>query len=503
MTPEQLKASILQYAVQGRLVEQVKEEGNASTLIADLREAKNNLIKSKTIKREKDTDEKEVAPPFDIPETWEWVRVADCISNRSGLSYNKGNLEVRSDKMIRVMRGGNISDMSYCFKSDDVLIADKFVKSDLFLRKNTLITPAVTSLEHIGKMGRIEQDYDDTVVGGFVLMLTPHIDNDILAQYLLIAFSSPYFRDRCRKIVNKSGQAFYNLSREKMMQLFVPIPPLEEQHRIITKIEGLLPFVDRYAVSYEKLEQFNVKFPEDMKKSILQYAIQGKLVEQRPEEGNAEELYQQIQEEKQKLIKEGSLYREKTIKDEIDDDLPEIPETWKWCRLGELTKVITKGSSPKWQGVNYTDKENGILFVTSENVGNEIIVLGKEKYIEPKFNEMHPASILQKGDILTNIVGASIGRTAVFNLDINNANINQAVCIIRLLDKNLINYILKYLQSPFAVKHLLGDASDGGRPNLSLTSVTNLMIALPPLGEQHRIVAKIEELLPYCEQLIK
>lgn len=143
--------------------------------------------------------------------------------------------------MVRVLRGGNISDMQFCFKDDDVMISSEFVKQDVFLQKNTLITPAVTSLEHIGKMARITKNYNDTVVGGFVLMLTPHLNNDILSKYLLFTFSSFYFRNYCKMITNKSGQAFYNLSRVKLMEIIIPLPPLEEQKRIVDKIEELLP----------------------------------------------------------------------------------------------------------------------------------------------------------------------------------------------------------------------------------------------------------------------
>ena len=185
-----------------------------------------------------------------------------------------------------------------------------------------------------------------------------------------------------------------------------------------------------------------------------------------------------------------------------EDEIPfEIPDSWVWCKLGELTKTITKGSSPKWQGVSYTDKEYGILFITSENVGVEQLLLSKEKYVGSEFNTMHPASVLQKGDLLTNIVGASIGRTAIFDLDVTGANINQAVCIIRLVNQDVSEYILKFLNSTMAVEMMSQKSVDSARANLSLTSVTNLLIPLPPLAEQKRIVAKLEEILPLCERL--
>ena len=490
MTPKQLKASILQYAMKGKVTEQLENDGDASDLLPHLH------IDDKIIANE---------APFDIPDNWLWIPIGNLGETIDTDSFADGpfgsnlkTIHYIKEPEVRIIQLSNIGEDGWRNQNvkytsykhlEEVIPRCEVHPGDFVIAK---MMPAGRTIE-VPELGtRI-------TLGSDAMKFVP---NEMLdKKYLLLAMHSNAFL--AQVYAEAHGITRVRTTLKGIKTYVLPIPPLEEQHRIVAKIEELLPYVDRYAVAYEKIEKFNAKFPEDMKKSILQYAIQGKLVEQRPEEGTAEELYQQIQEEKQKLIKEGKVYREKNIKKDEVEDLPDIPEKWKWCRLGELTKLITKGSSPKWQGVNYTDKNSGILFVTSENVGNENILLDKEKYVEPQFNEMHPASILQKGDILTNIVGASIGRTAIFNLDIKDANINQAVCIIRLVNDDLNDYILKYLQSPFAVKHLLGDASDGGRPNLSLTSVTNLMIALPPLEEQHRIVAKIEELLPYCDQLIE
>ena len=260
MTPQELKNSILQLAIQGKLVEQRPEEGTAAELVEKILAAKNAKSAKKNSRaetqrrrgksasalsappREKIPDDEK---PFDIPDSWEWVRMEDCVSNRAGLAYSKGNLDVHAKNMVRVLRGGNINDMSYSTKPDDVMISSEFVKEELFLRRNMIITPAVTSLDHVGKMGRIESDYTDMVVGGFVLMLVPHLNNDVFSKYLLYACSSKYFRDCCRGIVNKSGQAFYNLSRGKMMGLILPLPPLAEQKRVVAKLEELLPLCER------------------------------------------------------------------------------------------------------------------------------------------------------------------------------------------------------------------------------------------------------------------
>ncbi|MFR1723602.1 restriction endonuclease subunit S, partial [Emergencia timonensis] len=171
--------------------------------------------------------------PFEIPEMWEWCRVGDLFTNMAGLAYKKNTLSIKADRMIRVLRGGNIGEEQVYFKGDDVFISDEFVKPELYLKKNYMLTPAVSSLDHIGKIALIDKDYSDTVVGGFVLMLIPFFSDDAISRYLLYAFAAKHHRDNCRNITHKSGQAFYNLSREQMMNLPVPIPPCSEMGRIV------------------------------------------------------------------------------------------------------------------------------------------------------------------------------------------------------------------------------------------------------------------------------
>ena len=251
---------------------------------------------------------------------------------------------------------------------------------------------------------------------------------------------------------------------------------------------------------------------KDLKNALLQEAVQGKLVPQISSEGNARDLLEEIRKEKlshgldfanaksgkRKSKKETALAGSNPC-DITEDEIPfDIPESWCWCRLGELAEIITKGSSPSWQGINYVDK--GILFVTSENVGDEELLLSKRKFLEQKFNEIQPRSILQKGDILTNIVGASIGRTAIFDLDIKNANINQAVALIRLKNKQLNSYIVKVLNSKTIIDQMTDNTVNTARANISLTTVENFKIPLPPLAEQKRIVAAIEKFMPLIEE---
>lgn len=493
MTPQELKNSILQLAVQGKLVEQRAEEGTAEELYKKIQAEKQKLIAEKKIKKEKPLLEitaEEI--PFDIPESWKWVRLGEVLSNKSGLSYKKNLLEIKSESMIRVLRGGNISGSKFLFKDDDVFISSEFVKTDLFLVKNTLITPAVTSLENIGKIARIDKDLNDTVVGGFVLMLNPYYDNDILSNCLLYILSSKFIRDNCRKIVNKSGQAFYNLSREKFMQLLVPLPPLEEQKRIVAKIEELLPQIDRYEKAWSKLEEFNKLFPDDMQKSILQYAVQGKLVEQRAEEGTAEELYKKIQAEKQKLIEEKKIKKEKPLPEITAEEIPfEIPESWQWVRIGEVFSHNTGKAlnSAKTEGTKLT-------YITTSNLYWNRFELDKLKEMYFTDDEVEKYTV-KKGDLLV-CEGGDIGRSAVWNYD-EDMRIQNHIHKLRPYLKVNVQFF-SYVFYLYKAMGLIGGKGIGIK-GLSSNAIHIIKIPLPPLEEQKRIVAKIEELLPLCERL--
>ena len=246
--PERLKKSILQEAITGHLVPQDSNDEPASVLLAKIRKEKEQLVKAGKLKK-KDLIETPITDdeiPFEIPESWEWVRLGELVSNQTGLSYSKGDLEKIVDNPIRVLRGGNIQNGSWCTKADDVMIAPEYVKKpNLNLQKNTFITPAVTSLEHLGKTALIEEDHSDIVAGGFVLYLLPFYRDDILSKYLSFYFQSAYYNIYCQSIANKSGQAFWNLSRQKLMELVLPIPSLAEQHRIVEKLEQLLGEIDK------------------------------------------------------------------------------------------------------------------------------------------------------------------------------------------------------------------------------------------------------------------
>jgi len=241
----------------------------------------------------------------------------------------------------------------------------------------------------------------------------------------------------------------------------------------------------------------------ELRKSILQAAVEGKLVPQDPNDEPASILLERIKQQKEQLIRDGKIKKEKPNTPISDDEIPfNLPNEWAWCRLGDLCEIITKGSSPKWQGVGYTEQSaDSVLFITSENVGTEKLIFRNQKYVEKRFNEIQPRSILKRNDILTNIVGASIGRSCIYTLDNNDCNINQAVALVRLVDRDLCNFIVKYLNSNMAFELMMDKQVESARANISLTSLASFLVPLPPSEEQSRIVDKLDKLMVLCDSL--
>ncbi len=257
---ENLKNSILQEAIQGRLVPQIESEGTAEQLLAEIAEEKKWLVKEGKLKKSalaasrifrgddnryrQNIDGEEVIIddrlPFEIPDTWRWTTLGELILDSTGLSYKKENLADKRDPMVRVLRGGNIEEGQMMFRADDIMISAKYVPDNLYLRQGTFISPAVSSLEKIGKTALVEQDYNNVVAGGFVLLLSPLYSDNNLGKYLYYFFQTGYYHNYCRTITKKSGQAFYNLSRPKLKQCYVPIPPKEELPRILSQIDKAL-----------------------------------------------------------------------------------------------------------------------------------------------------------------------------------------------------------------------------------------------------------------------
>ena len=538
MTAQQLKNSILQMAVQGKLVPQDPNDEPASVLLERIRAEKERLIKEKKIKREKNpsvifkgadnTPYEKIGDevrsladlaPFEIPSSWEWCRVGDLFSNMSGLAYKNDALAIKADKMVRVLRGGNIGEEQFYFKGDDVFISSELVKPELYLRKNYMITPAVSSLDHIGKIALIDKDYSDTVVGGFVLMLIPHFNDDVVSEYLLYAFATKHHRDNCRNITHKSGQAFYNLSREQMMNLPVPIPPREEMGRIIAMLKRVLPRVADYAVVDTALQNLNGSFPEALKKSILQEAVQGKLVPQDPSDEPAEALLERIRAEKQRLIKEGKIKKdkyesvifrrdnshyEKCGSEEVcidEEILFEVPSSWALIRLEDIG-IYRKGpfGSSLTKSMFVPKSADTVKVYEQKNAIQKDHTLGTY-YITRQYYESKMRSFtVEPGDILVSCAG-TIGETYVLPERIELGIINQALMRMTIFAPINLDYFLLYFD--YVLKQTAKESSKGSAiKNIPPFEIfKKLILPLPPFEEQKRIVEKVRELESLCNSL--
>lgn len=477
MTPEQLKASILQYAIQGKLVEQRAEEGTAEELYQQIQEEKQKLIKAGKIKKGKSlasiTDDEKL---FDIPEGWKWVRLGDVYNLIMGQSPN-GNSVSESPDGMEFHQGKVFFGTDYIQKSSQTTSAP-----------SKIAEPNSVLLCVRAPVGIVNITDRELCIGRGLCDVVPlgGMDEKFTLFWL-----------RCFKdvfIKKATGTTFVAITGEVVKNQVIPLPPLAEQHRIVAKIEELLPLVDRYAASYEKLEQFNAKFPEDMKKSILQYAIQGKLVEQRPEEGTGEELYQQIQAEKQRLIQEKKIKKEKPLPEIAEDEIPfDIPESWKWCRLSDIIDVRDgTHDSPKYV-------PEGIPLVTSKNLSNGMIDYGNVKYItQEDADKINARSMVDDDDILFAMIG-SIGNPVLVKKDREFCIKNMA--LFKKFADTDISMQYMYWFFFYAQYKLKKEASGGVQSFISLSRFREYLVPLPPFAEQKRIVAKIEELLPLCERL--
>ena len=486
MTPEQLKASILQYAIQGKLVEQRPEEGASEDLYKGIQAEKTSLIKSGTIKKEKPLapiSEDEI--PFDIPESWKWCRLG-------ALTYNWG--QKTPDNRFCYVDVGSVNNISHTLNSENTVVEAKDASSRAkkIVKYGDVIFATIRPyLKNICIIDR-EFPYEPIVSTAFAVM---HCPEGLLNKYLYYYLLSPTFMSFANARDKAKGVAYPAIGEKDFFNGIVALPPVEEQQRIVAKIEKLLPYVDRYAAAYEKLEQFNAKFPEDMKKSILQYAIQGKLVEQRPEEGTGEELYRQIQTEKQRLIKEGKIKKEKPLAEIAEDEIPfDIPESWKWVRWGDLSFSIQ-------YGYNAPAKSSGrIKMVRISDIQN-----GKVIWETVPFCDINEAEIqtylLATNDILFARTGGTVGKSYIVKEIPEDAIYAGYLIRTRYSDTLCPEYLYYFMQTQLYWTQLRNGTIATAQPNCNGQTLSKMILPLPPLAEQKRIVAKLEEILPLCERL--
>ena len=526
MNGKQLKNSILQWAIQGKLVPQDPNDEPASILLDKIRQEKERLIKEKKIKRDKNASiiyrgednsyyEKIVATgevkcideeiPFEIPESWEWCRVSSIFQINpkvvaeddtiaafipmEAISAGYGSEFRYYEKKWKEIKSGYTS-----FADDDIAFAKitpcfQNRKSAIFKGLPNGIGAGTTEL-------KILRTYGETLNRWFVL-------------YFL---ESPYFIDEA---VFKGTANQQRIIVGYLENKLFPIPPFAEQERIVAKIRLVMPIIDKYSKSQEHLNKMNTELNESLKKSILQEAIQGRLVPQFAEEGTAQELLKQIKTEKEKLVQEGKLkksaltdsviyksddnkYFEKIGNTEMDitDEIPfGIPDSWSWVRLNDICSYIQRGKSPKYSLIK---KYPVVAQKCNQWSGFSI---DKAQFIDPDtLSSYGEERILQDGDLMWNSTGlGTLGRMAIYWSSLNPYELAVAdshVTVIRAMKKFVMPQYLYYYFTSNTVQSVIEDKSDGStkQKELATATVKTYLVPIPPLTEQNRIISKIKQL---------
>ena len=487
MNAQQLKNSILQEAIEGRLVPQDPNDEPASVLLDRIRKEKARLVKEGKLKK-KDLEEKPISEdeiPFDIPDSWEWVRLGEIstyANTKKKINAVKADSSIWGLDLEDIERGGKL----LCIKSvgERKAIGDKtcFSEGDILYSK---LRPYLLKILIAPKDG----------------ICTPEIVpftcyGSICKDYIVSLLKSSYVDDYINSVT--FGVKMPRVSTETMVSLILPIPPLAEQKRIVAKIEELLLKVEEYGKAQEKLNKLNEELPERLKKSILQEAIEGRLVPQDPNDEPASALLAKIREEKKQLVKEGKLKKKDLEETPIsEDEIPfDIPESWEWVKFGSIVNTLT-GKTPERGNASYWCNPEYPWVSISDMKQGATIVSTKESISSKAADKCFNNQLSPKGSLIMSFK-LTVGRTSILGID---AYHNEAIITIKTLCDN--NYYFRdYLSYILPIITSWGDSKDAIKgKTLNSKSIYNLLIPMPPYNEQHRIVEKIEQLFKEVDKL--
>ena len=509
MNGKQLKNSILQWAIQGKLVPQDPNDEPASVLLEKIRTEKARLVKEGKIKKDKNESfifrgddnsyyEKFLATrevkcideeiPFEIPNGWEWCRLKHMCSMQAGKNISAS--KIYDEKSVlhpyRCVGGNGLRGFTNIFNTEGHFA--------IVGRQGALC--GCLNIES----GKFYATEHAVVVNSY----------NIISSLFIYHFFTALNLNQYATATAQPGLAVSNI-----MEVFIPLPPLSEQHRIVSKIEELLPLVKTYERAQNGLNTLNVSLNEQLRKSILQEAIQGRLVSQITDEGLAQELIEQIRLEKLQLVKEGKLkksalsnsviykgddnkYFEKNGNTEmnITDEIPfEIPDSWSWVRLNDICSYIQRGKSPKYSLIK---KYPVVAQKCNQWSGFSI---DKAQFIDPDtLSSYGEERILQDGDLMWNSTGlGTLGRMAIYCSTLNPYELAVAdshVTVIRAMKKFVLPQYLYYYFTSNTVQSVIEDKSDGStkQKELATATVKTYLVPIPPLMEQSRIISKIEQL---------
>ena len=476
-------------AIEGKLTRQLPEDGNAAELLKKIKAEKAKLIKEKKIKKEKPLPEiGDDEIPFEIPDNWCWVRLGNLVSVLGDGIH--GTPEYDVDGEYYFVNGNNLSNGRIVFKGATKKVSyAEYVKYAKELNSKTILV----SIN--GTIGNVAfYDGEKVVLGKSACYF--NLLNYLEKRYLYRTLKTDYFIKYA--VSNATGSTIKNVSLKVMKEWIVPLPPLGEQMRIVARLEEILPLVDAYEKAYNELQELNKTFPVKLKNSLLQMAIEGKLVEQRPEDGNAADLLKKIKAEKARLIKEKKLKKEKPLPPIAEDEIPfEVPENWRWVRLNDIYNFID------YRGKTPNKISSGVVLITASNIRKGYLDFSKKDYISvEEYNTRLSRGITQKGDLLFT-TEAPIGNVCINTVE--TVSCGQRVITFQRYDKNsIINCLYNhFILSPFFQSQINENATGTTAKGIKAAILKLLLIPLPPLAAQKRIMDRLEQLLPLCDELMK
>ena len=520
MNGKQLKNSILQWAIQGKLVPQDHNDEPASVLLEKIRQEKEHLIKEKKIKRDKNASiiyrgednsyyEKMLATgevkcideeiPFDVPQGWEWERWGN-IAQTIQYGYNAPALEYGVIKMVRI---SDIQENCVLWDNVPYCLIDENDIDTYLLKVNDILFARTGGT--VGKSFLVEEVPEKAIYAGY--LIRTRYSSLLNPRYMKSFMESQLYWEQLKNGTIATAQP--NCNGKTLAKMLLPIPPTKEQDRIVKKLTQLSSFLDNYGLCQDRLNLLNEEIKEQFKKSILQEAIQGKLVPQLAEEGTAQDLLEQIKKEKLNLVKEGKLkksalatsvifrggdnkYWEKSGDSIvcIDEEIPfGIPSSWSWCRLGNIASV--KGGKRIPVGEKLTTENTGHMYIRVADMKENTVKTDDIHYISESIYQKIKSYTISTEDLYITVAG-TIGSVGEIPKVFDNANLteNADKIVFRGICKKFLMYCLlsNYVQS-----QIKKCTTKVGQPKLAIVRIEDLLIPLPPIKEQYRIVHKIEQ----------
>lgn len=532
---KKLREVILDLAVRGKLVEQDPSDESASILLERIREEKKRLIKEKKIKSEKPlADIEDDEKPYELPKGWEFTRMRNLSEN---IHYGYTASATTTDTFVKFLRITDIQNnmvnwdtVPYCEIDDTKLNSCKLKKNDILIARTG---------GTIGKSFIVKNVEYTAVFASYLIRVIPLTRS--YPDYLKLFLETPLY---WKQLIEKSqGTGQPNVNAVSLSELIMPLPPLREQKRIVEKVDSLMLFCDMLEKALEKKVKYgslsaksvfnsignvnsieeleeSLKFImanfkdltlgdnaiKELKNAILQLAIQGKLVTQNPDDEPASVLLERILEEKERLIKEKKIKREKALMEISEDEKPfELPIGWKWSYINEIAFVTKLAGFEYTKYLSSSITNNGdVPIVRAQNIKMNNFIDNTKEFISFELSEKLNRSALYKKCILITFIGAGIGEAAIFD-NVNRYHLAPNVAKMEVFNNFYMNidekYVLYYIMSSIGQKDIFRFLKATAQPSLSMETIRKVRIPIPPLEEQKRIVEKVDSLMQLCDEL--